>query len=110
VVASLLTALAAAGVLGGALTSGTEADLYWFFGGVVALIAAVVWLIAIVLLRATGWVVPVLGMLLAALVVAGVYGGVRDGEEGIPLVIASVVVLVGCVGTLLSNRAAAHKQ
>lgn len=109
-VASLLTVLAALGALGGALTSGTEADLYWFFAGVAALIAAVAWLIAIVLLRPTGWVVPASATLLAVLVAAGIYGGVRDGEEGIPLVVASVIVLAGAVATLLWNRAAAHRQ
>ena len=58
------------------------------------------------LLRPGGWAVPVFVALLAVLMAAGVYGGVRDGESGIPVVIASGVVLVGCVATLIWNHAA----
>lgn len=109
-VASLLTVLAALGAVAAVLTSGTEADLYWFFAGVVAVIAAVVWLVAIILLRPTRRVVPVVAAPVAVLIAAGVYAGLRDGEEGIPLVAASVVVLVVGVATLLWNRAAAQRR
>ena len=105
-IAALPTALAATGVVLATQTSGTEADIYWVFAGVLALIAAVLWLLAIILLRPRGWAVPAFAVLLAVLVAAGAYGGVRDGENGIPVVIASGVVLVGCVVTLIWNRAA----
>jgi hypothetical protein len=106
VIAALPTALAATLVVLAARTSATEADIYWVFAGIVALIAAVVWILAIILLRPGGWAVPVFVALLAVLMAAGVYGGVRDGESGIPVVIASGVVLVGCVATLIWNHAA----
>jgi hypothetical protein len=108
VIAALPTALAATLVVLATRTSGTEADIYWVFAGIVALIAAVVWILAIILLRPRGWTVPAFVALLAVLVAAGVYGGVRDGEGGIPVVIASGVVLVGCVVTLIWNQAAAR--
>ncbi len=108
--ALVLTALVALGASAAIMTSGTEADLYWFFTGVVALIAAAFWLVAIVLLRASGWVVSALATLLAVLIAVGIYGGVRDGEQGIPLVVASAVVLVGSVAILLWNRTAARRR
>lgn len=110
VVALLPTTLAALGAGAAIMTSGTEADLYWFFTGVVALVAAAVWLVAIILLRPSGWGVPAFATLLAVLVAAGIYGGVRDGEEGIPLVVASVVVLLGCIATLLWSRGSARQR
>lgn len=107
VVATLLTALAALGAFMATQTYATEADIYLELAGLVAVIAAVVWLAAIILLRPSGWAIPALTSLLAVLIGAGIYGGLRD-PGGRPVVVASVVVLVGCFATLLWNLTAAH--
>jgi hypothetical protein len=62
-------------------TSGTAVDIHWVFAGIVALIAAVVWILAIILLRPRRWAAPAFGALLAVLKTAGAYGGVRNGES-----------------------------
>ena len=109
VIAALLTVLSALGALAATLTFRTEADIYWEFSGLVAVIAATVWLVAIILVRPSGRVVPAVASLLAVLIAVGIHGGLRD-PGGVPVVIASVVVLVGCIATLLWNRAAAHRR
>jgi hypothetical protein len=73
VVAALLTALTAFVAYDASTACDNCADLGWFLAGVVALAALVVWAIAAILVRTTGWVMYVLAAVCVLLAATAVY-------------------------------------